>query len=402
MADYPDRADEPRHRSRRPHARLRNETVLKWVVPTVIGAIGCFGVLESWIWLRQRQHAKRLRQHQAYLDRRPARVKLHGYNTADRLVKESEFDEVVYELLPGLDVCGKYGEVIQTNTQGFRTNTLVENPIAFEPSAFDYAVGRARNTITIAVIGDSVAFGGGVNNGENYSSRIEAILRDKLHAQGVDTRAINSGVLGYNTRMEVATLRHKLLRFEPDVVLLGFCGNDDRLPKFMKVPTDWKSGVRDLVKVGRRLIKAPDGPREYGAILDTVPPWYGRMHGWESVESALDEMDELTRKCDLPVEVLLDCCYCVDSSDPDVYLGDANRRMAEHARQHSFGVIDPFPKLARHKRANGLRWHDYWVSTSPVDMHPNALKHRLLAEAICEAMLERGYLRRLIERARRG
>ena len=149
MADYPDRADEPRHRSRRPHARLRNETVLKWVVPTVIGAIGCFGVLESWIWLRQRQHAKRLRQHQAYLDRRPARVKLHGYNTADRLVKESEFDEVVYELLPGLDVCGKYGEVIQTNTQGFRTNTLVENPIAFEPSAFDYAVGTgASDTLT--------------------------------------------------------------------------------------------------------------------------------------------------------------------------------------------------------------------------------------------------------------
>jgi lysophospholipase L1-like esterase len=73
------------------------------------------------------------------------------------------------------------------------------------------------------VIGDSVTFGSGVALGERFSDRLEVLLGERL---GREVEVLNFGVGGYDTLQEVATLEDVGLRFQPDLVIVGYCVND--------------------------------------------------------------------------------------------------------------------------------------------------------------------------------
>jgi lysophospholipase L1-like esterase len=75
----------------------------------------------------------------------------------------------------------------------------------------------------IVVIGDSVTFGSGVAVGDRFTDRLEMLLGARL---GAEVEVLNLGVGGYDTLQEVATLEDVGLRFEPDLVVVGYCVND--------------------------------------------------------------------------------------------------------------------------------------------------------------------------------
>lgn len=87
------------------------------------------------------------------------------------------------------------------------------------------AVGRSKppGTLRILVLGDSFAFGFGVEDDETFPARLETLLRERL---GRPVEVLNAGVPGWNTAHYGLFLRERGLALQPDRVLVALMGND--------------------------------------------------------------------------------------------------------------------------------------------------------------------------------
>jgi lysophospholipase L1-like esterase len=93
----------------------------------------------------------------------------------------------------------------------------------------EYAPAKPPGTLRVAVIGDSLTMGSGVAIEQAYHSLLEQRLNDRAGAAPVEF--INFGLSCYYLSQYVATLRHRALEWDPDLVLIGFyAGNDTRIP----------------------------------------------------------------------------------------------------------------------------------------------------------------------------
>lgn len=116
----------------------------------------------------------------------------------------------LYALRPGarsqLDASSNV--VYEVNPDGYR------GPVAPLQKLDD---GRLR----VLVLGDSVAFGYGVEEEETFARRLEAT------SDGADgMEVLNFGVGGYNPYNEAALFQAKGPPYHPDIVLVQFCIND--------------------------------------------------------------------------------------------------------------------------------------------------------------------------------
>jgi hypothetical protein len=76
---------------------------------------------------------------------------------------------------------------------------------------YERSPGRRR----VVVVGDSISFGEGVDDWRTFSALLEA--RDP------SLEIVNLSVGGYGTDQELIMLEQEGLRYQPDVVILGFC-----------------------------------------------------------------------------------------------------------------------------------------------------------------------------------
>jgi hypothetical protein len=88
----------------------------------------------------------------------------------------------------------------------------------------EYDVAKKPNTFRILVLGDSVTFGHGSVYEHTYPYLTEKRL--KAWRPDVDWQVWNAAVPGYNTSQELAHLLEVGDRFRPDLVVVGFFGND--------------------------------------------------------------------------------------------------------------------------------------------------------------------------------
>lgn len=102
--------------------------------------------------------------------------------------------------------------VIRTNSQGFRDD--------------EWELRKPERTYRIAVLGDSMAFGLGVEQDEPFPAILEGLLNGQ---QGDLTyEVLNFAVPGYNTAAEVELFRETGRMYGPDLVILQFMDNDDQ------------------------------------------------------------------------------------------------------------------------------------------------------------------------------
>lgn len=99
---------------------------------------------------------------------------------------------------------------IENNREGFRDR--------------DHPLEKPSNTYRIAVIGDSMSEALAVPREKAFWS----VLEDRYAAcSGQPAAAMNFSVSGYGTAQQLLTLRHNVLKYRPDLVLLAFfTGND--------------------------------------------------------------------------------------------------------------------------------------------------------------------------------
>jgi lysophospholipase L1-like esterase len=99
-------------------------------------------------------------------------------------------------------------------TQQFRTSVRI-NQAGLRDREHTYA--RSNDVKRILVIGDSFAWGYGVEESDRFSQRLEAAL---------NVEVINAGVSGYSTDQELLWLRNEGIKYDFDLVILQMAGND--------------------------------------------------------------------------------------------------------------------------------------------------------------------------------
>ena len=117
-------------------------------------------------------------------------------------------DPDVYTHKPSIKFTNKYGVQVEYNSLGFIGREI-------QP--------KSEHSFRILAIGDSVTEGAFLTEEERYINRLATILSEKT---GRTVEAINAGIGGYNTWQELELLRTKGLSVKPDLIIVGVCLND--------------------------------------------------------------------------------------------------------------------------------------------------------------------------------
>jgi len=291
------------------------------------------------------------------------------------LVQASTSVELVYEMKPDLD-CRFKGVQVRTNSHGMRNQAC--------------SLEKPDGVLRIAGLGDSVMFGWGVGEKDTYLRLLERRLATVVSG-GRKIEVLNFAVPGYNSAMEVAAFREKVLDFSPDLVILHFVRNDFGLPRFMiEAPDLWslrRSWIVALVRDGLRSVRASSerlhGSREFEALSpgrrDRVRQRFGYLAGPEAFKAAMISLEEIASSRAIPV------VFVLLKTDGEPY-----EAAYESANRHAFYVVTVNSFFTNYVRDHGVPptregWADAF-RLSRQDPHPNELGHRLLAEAIFQTV----------------
>jgi hypothetical protein len=298
-------------------------------------------------------------------------------------------ERIIYRLRPNLSV-NYIGAEVKTNAEGFRGK--------------DHSLDKGEDderTLRVVGIGDSVMFGQGVPTGFYYLSFLETFLNARPGSSPWEV--INTAVPGYNTVMELETLKEEGLRYSPDVVILGFVNNDLSLPNFIRFKEPYFSLKKSFFKqyveriklaypyyeqlsALRSLNQAPARGRNTSGLSRfeddpaKVPLHYRDMVGWGAFEQAVSELAGLSKENGFAVIVVF-----VRHKEDEV-----SSRAMDICKAAGFYIVDTEPTLKDAMRKYAIS--DYYDSILTVegDSHPSALTHKLIAGDIYSYMFGAG------------
>ena len=179
------------------------------------------------------------------------------------MLRASDRPGIVFELRPGLDQYFKLVE-FRTNSVGMRDR---EHNLAKPPGA-----------LRIAVLGDSFTMASGVEIEKAYPALLESRFNQGSRAH---VEVLNFGVGGYALIQYLAVIREKALAYDPDLIIIGFCPeNDYQLPPIdfferpfvprPRVNVFWRSHVHQFIDDLRHSVPpAPVSPEESEYIQET-------------------------------------------------------------------------------------------------------------------------------------
>ena len=208
---------------------------------------------------------------------------------------------------------------------------------------------------------------------------------------------------GYNTAMEVETLRDRGLAFDPELVVVGICGNDLDLPNFLLHSPDYwalstsflaewvvstlrgwdTQAMRPLVGAPRAGHGSPAGEDD----LDQVPAHLRDLVGLPAFERALDELAALATEHEF--DVVVSTLYRV------------NEPLRSRITARGFAIVEG-ESIVRERMADGtmtdadrprLQLHEW-------DPHPSELGHEIEAEALYRHLSESGWIAEQLLRPR--
>lgn len=255
-------------------------------------------------------------------------------------------------------------------------------------------------------LGDSVTFGDKLpDDSLTYPYRVEAALHHRV-ARPVET--INAGVSGYSPWQELAFLRDEGLRYDPDVVVVGFVLNDVtekfELLRFGGSWQGWQLGrspqsaVRrfllqtNIVTLGRRLMAqwrlgsdlqqgAQERERLNVRMLVDEPDAPIVSEAWSVTLENLSELAGLARARGIPaVLVVFPFTFQFDRT-PDT--AAPQRILREFAAAHGIHEIDLLPVLRMRATEAGVDPSTYFVDTN----HLSPLGARVVGEAIADSLV---------------
>jgi hypothetical protein len=248
----------------------------------------------------------------------------------------------------------------------------------------DYPLAKAQDTLRVLVLGDSIGFG--------FCTPAESLPREKTFAKALErllneaplpdhrrAEVINLSVSGYDTRQEAEFLRVKGLDFAPDVVLVGYCLNDDADASLelddLRANESWaplqKLGAHSLAglfrasHLARLLWLRLASPGGEDPLQDVDGAAAGRRGpGFDRIAEMGD---------DEGFETVIAIFPHLDSRSPYPYLAE-HRRVRRDAGARGFGVIDLLGDFQRASEGDLGQLRGRCVA-----MHPDERGHEIAA-----------------------
>jgi hypothetical protein len=306
------------------------------------------------------------------------------------IIQSSDDPKIVYDLKPNLHAVPFKNAPTSTNSRGFRYREV-------QPD-------EGPDVVTIIGLGDSIMFGWGVPDGRMYTAYLEHLLNEKYPRK--TWRVINTAAPGYNTVIEVETLRAKGLEFKPDLVILDLVPNDLELPVYVFKPRNVFALDRSFLLrwVDERLAAGATGRGvdlpgrdlmlEPGRQVDADDPIYRNLFGWKNFIDALDELRELSQQHGFKVVSFT----TVENATTD--------EMTKHALEHGTMHVRLLPELSAY--LDQKYDHPVWsfdqpeallrsdLVVSPDDGHPSVKQHYMAAEKLLSALEASGDIERLL------
>ncbi|MBL8863705.1 MAG: hypothetical protein JNK02_17070 [Planctomycetes bacterium] len=249
-------------------------------------------------------------------------------------------------------VSAEFDVAVEIHSAGFRGPE-------WEPVPTGERTGRPR----VLVLGDSFAFGWGVEHAESLPAR--------LAAARPDWQVLGAGVSGYGTDQQCLLLETLEPRLRPDCVVVVFCEND-----LHECATDRVYG-----KAKPRFTRAASGELR----LENVPvpyPWIERVsHVWRALAKRRSDHELEATARDPNAEWALVCDLYrrmarVLDGRPLVVVSTSRRLARLAAEEPSIEHLD----LAEAFGADAPRLH------FPLDGHWNAAGHARAAAALAAAL----------------
>jgi lysophospholipase L1-like esterase len=239
----------------------------------------------------------------------------------------------------------------------------------------------------LVVVGDSFTEGQGAREADTYVRQLETLLNA---SEPGSWEVLN---LGWRA-LDFPQLREtfdQALDLDPDVALFGMVLNDgERAPAFDR---QWPA-LNDWIMVRRppespsllrpRLLSFVRDRLETSRIARDTTRWYrdmygpGNAEGWQRTREDLRAMQQRAAARGVPLLVALwPLLVDLEANYPFADVHDKIGRVCERS---SIPFVDLLPVLRG--RASSSLW------AHPADWHPNALAHRLVAEALAPRVRE--------------
>lgn len=236
---------------------------------------------------------------------RPSEEAIHQY---------SENRELVYELKPSASAKTIYGPV-KTNQYGLRD--------------YEYSPVKPPDAFRICVIGDSVTFGLDLAMEDTYPKILERML-NSTYGDRRRFEVINFAVAGYNSSQEEIVFKEKCLKFDPDMILVGFCLNDD----------SYTDGLGDLA---RELSPYSPGGRLHSKLVSYLLHRYERANyeNWNDmgrVEHFFETLSKLKINDGLEAIILV-FPYYFENLDSYSEIG-MHKEVRNIAKRHDLSTMD--------------------------------------------------------------
>jgi len=94
---------------------------------------------------------------------------------------------------------------------------------------------KTANSYRIVCLGDSITFGLEVDDQYTYPAQLQSILNNSS-GRPLNAEVINAGVWGFSSRQGLVYLEQRLLKYEPDLVILEFGINDGQSSLMARYP----------------------------------------------------------------------------------------------------------------------------------------------------------------------
>jgi hypothetical protein len=259
------------------------------------------------------------------------------------IVQPHPSNSIIYTLQPNLDLTFVRARVV-TNSCGMRSP---ERPVA-----------KPRGVYRIALLGDSFAFGWGVEQKETFAQHLEDNL-NRASKGSPRFEVLNFGVPGYSTFQEVALFEELGLDFQPDAVLVYFVQNDFGMPFFIR-DIEGSGGILSSLKfieLGQKLF-SPDALNKQIANLGLDP------------NRAMARLGELSARYGFTPYLTI---------NPRKSWRRDLSRMPALKKGSGVQFIPLRDGLLEYIKRNNIPEKDLTLSFDP---HPSALRHRILGQLL--------------------
>jgi lysophospholipase L1-like esterase len=246
----------------------------------------------------------------------------------------------------------------------------------------------------VLLLGDSVAFGGGVRYQDTFASLVEEQLSRALRDQ---VAVYNAGTPGYNTVQEALLLKDIRKSVKSDLIILQFCMNDhlDAVTLTADNTLDATTSaagqvsLRSLIYRSRALFFLKEEIKNIQKMYpERFPVALHYIHhiqkhpGWQRAKNAIAEIADTAKEMNSRLLLVI---FPVEQQ---LRIGDRTPQedLVAFARSRGIAVLDLYATFARHCREN--LFFDYSIEQHVVDkLHLSKRGHELSASDIAAAIL---------------